>query len=145
MSIQYQTTDAGINYRDVASLMQEVEISSLPADLVELSFKNSLYKVFAIDDATGKLVGVGRALSDGVLQANIYNIAVSPTLQNQGVGRKIINNLLDQAAGQIVTLYTHPKTFDYYENLGFSYLNTGFIRFLPQDKQWFIDEGFIDK
>ncbi|GFH42622.1 N-acetyltransferase [Lactococcus hodotermopsidis] len=144
MTITYEITDEHVDYAAVAALMREVEISSLSTELVEKSFKNSLYKVFAFDEK-GQLVACGRALSDGVLQGNIYNIAVSPTQQGKGLGKAIIQNLLVQLDGQIVTLYTHPKTFSYYEQLGFSNLKTGFIRFLPDEKQWFVDEGFIDK
>ncbi|MDR1606062.1 MAG: GNAT family N-acetyltransferase [Streptococcaceae bacterium] len=141
--INYVLTDEQVDYAAVADLMQVVDISSLDAEQVKLSFQNSQVLVFAFED--DQLVGCGRALSDGVLQANIYNIAVAPHLQGQGIGRQIIERLLDQLKGQIVTLYTHPKTSAYYQKLGFSQLRTGFVKFLPEEKDWFIEEGFIDR
>lgn len=141
--IQYERTDEHVLYADVAKLMQDVGISSLEEKQIKQSFQNSQVMTFAFED--GELVGCGRALSDGVLQANIYNIAVAEHLQGQGIGRQIIQTLLDQLEGQIVGLYTHPKTYAYYEKMGFSHLNTAFIKFLPDEQQWFIDEGFIEE
>lgn len=140
--ITYEITDEHVNYVAVTKLMHDVGLSSLDEIQVEQSFKNSQVLAFAF--ASGKLVGCGRALSDLVSQANIYNIAVDTRLQKQGIGRCLIETLLEQLSGQIVTLYTHPQTFQYYEKLGFSNLNTGFIKFLPDKKSWYIEEGFID-
>lgn len=140
--ITYEITDEHVSYRDVTKILHDVGLSSLDEIQIEQSFKNSQVLVFAFE--SGKLVGCGRALSDRVSQANIYNIAVVDRLQGQGIGRQIIERLLDQLPGQIVSLYTHPQIFRYYEKIGFSNLNTGFIKFLPDDKLWFIEEGFID-
>ncbi|GAB2021811.1 hypothetical protein RyT2_08850 [Pseudolactococcus yaeyamensis] len=140
--IQYERTDEHVRYADVAKLMQDVGISSLDEKRTKQSFQNSQVLAFAFEN--GALVGCGRALSDGVLQANLYNIAVAEHLQGQGIGRRIIQTLLDQLKGQIVGLYTHPKTFTYYEKMGFSHLKTGFIKFLPDEQEWFIEEGFIE-
>ena len=43
---------------------------------IELAFRNSLLKVFAFE--RNKLICAGRALSDGVWRAAIYDVAVLP-------------------------------------------------------------------
>ncbi|XP_039114371.1 uncharacterized protein LOC120249789 isoform X2 [Dioscorea cayenensis subsp. rotundata] len=40
-----------------------------------------------------KLVGFGRAVSDGGLTASIHDVVVIPSLQRLGIGRKIVNRI----------------------------------------------------
>lgn len=141
--IIYEKTDRYVKYAEVTKIMQDVELTTMDVTQIERSFKNSQVLAFAFED--GKLVACGRALSDRVSQASIYNIAVEKRLQGKGIGRKIIQTLLDQLTGQTVTLYTHPQTYSYYESIGFSNLNTGFIKLSSDKKPWYIDEGFIDQ
>ncbi|CEN27659.1 MULTISPECIES: GNAT family N-acetyltransferase [Pseudolactococcus] len=141
--ITYEKTDTHVDYAEVTKIMHDVELTTMEVTQIERSFKNSQVLAFAFEE--GKLVACGRALSDRVSQANIYNIAVEKRLQGKGIGRKIIQTLLDQLVGQIVTLYTHPQTHNYYKKIGFSNLNTGFIKLPSHEKTWYIEEGFIDQ
>ena len=88
-------------------------------------FTNSYGVVYALDGR--KIAACGRVLSDGLEQAAIYNIAVDPAYQGYGLGRSVIEKLLEQVRGCEVILYTHPQTVKFYETLGFRRQKTGFV------------------
>ena len=89
---------------------------------LELAFRNSLLKVFVHDG--GRLVGAGRALSDGVWRAAIYDVAVLPDYQGKGIGSEIIRRLVEHADVEIITLYAAPGKGPFYERFGFRKMKT---------------------
>jgi ribosomal protein S18 acetylase RimI-like enzyme len=103
-------------------------------------FENSFAVVFLI--ANGRVVGTGRAISDGICQAAIYNIAVKDEYRGNGLGKIILDQLLEQVRGCNVILYTHPKHIGLYEHWGFSKMKTGYA--LYADKEEYRSMGFID-
>lgn len=143
ITVTFQTDDTGVDYQQVATLLYHYGLTDISPEQIQQAFKNS-YAVIFVKDATGQVVGVGRAISDGVIQGAIYNIALQETFHHQGIGRGIIQGLLDQMPEMIVTLYTHPKTIDYYKSLGLAQLKTAFVRFRPHEVDEMIQEKFID-
>src|SRR5579863_2747044 len=68
-----------------------------------------------------RLVGFGRALTDRVYRANLYDIVVHPDYRRQGLGRSIVEFLLTPpllAKVPVVSLFTRDKE-DFYKKLGF--------------------------
>ena len=148
MSIRFQTTCEGVDFQSVADLLLLVGLCrNVPAELQETSFRRSYAVSFLYDDKTGKLIGCGRALSDGISQAAIYNIAIHPDYHGGGLGRALIDSLLEQVRGCNTILYTHPKTVAFYEKLGFRRQKTGFVlangSHNPEVDQWLEDTGFF--
>lgn len=88
-------------------------------------FTASYGVVYAFDE--DKVVACGRILSDGLEQAAIYNIAVDPDYQGYGLGKGVIQRLLDQVKGCTVILYTHPQTVKFYETIGWRRQKTAFM------------------
>lgn len=140
-----KTSPEGIDFQQVARLLEKVGLTdATEAELQERTFKNSDVTIFVKDK--DKIIGVGRALSDGVSQAAIYNIAVAPDYQKQGIGKLIIQLLLDQLKGLNVILYTHPKTLKLYEDYGFKRQKTALAHFQSgsaEQLQWMEAEGFF--
>lgn len=69
----------------------------------------------------GKLVGIGRATSDGVFRAVLWDVVVAGPYQGQGLGRRIVEALLasaEVAAAERVYLMT-TNSSGFYEKLGF--------------------------
>ncbi len=134
-----------IDFQQVAELLEKVGlVKTVDADLQEKVFRNSDEMIFVKDG--DRIIGVGRALSDGIAQAAIYNIAVDPDYQRQQVGHTIISLLLDRLRGLNIILYTHPKTLRLYEKYGFRRNKTAFANFQAVDQegfQWMEDEGFF--
>ena len=87
------------------------------ASVTRETFRNSPYVEFAYD--SGKLVGCGRAESDGISQGFILNVAVNPDWQGLGLGWEVVRRLADQMKGQNIFLNTHPGGVGFYNRRGF--------------------------
>ncbi len=64
-------------------------------------------------------------ISIGAGEAHILNISVDPKEQSQGIGRKMLENLIDTARGQADTVFlevrpSNPIAIALYENIGFN-------------------------
>ena len=68
---------------------------------------------------SGQLVGFGRLLSDGAVISYINNMAVSPQYQQQGIGKAILDRLVE-TAGNVKSIFLYSDTADQF------YLNNGF-------------------
>ena len=141
--IWYQTDRENVNWQEVADVLRRSGLSDHTPKEQELVFTNSRAVVFAHDG--DRIIGVARALSDGLLQAAIYNVALEEEYQGRGIGREIIRHLLEQLKGQNVILYTHPQTVLLYEKLGFRRAKTAMELFGGEGEhlQWMEEEGFF--
>jgi len=63
--------------------------------------------VFIFD--SDQLIGFGRAISDGAYQAAIYDIVVLPEYQKQGIGRLIMERILQKISNCNTILYVNPN------------------------------------
>jgi GNAT superfamily N-acetyltransferase len=87
-------------------------------DLIKGSF---LFAV-AIDITTGKAVGMGRVISDGVADAYIQDFVVLENWRNLGVGKLILETLLGECRSRKIAwigLIAEPGKEDFYSALGF--------------------------
>ncbi|MBO7515587.1 MAG: GNAT family N-acetyltransferase [Lachnospiraceae bacterium] len=143
--MRYQTEKENINWEQVAEVLRRSGLSDHSAQEQETAFRNSYATVFVYDDE--KIVGVARAISDGVFQAAIYNVALDLEYQGEGVGREMIHRLIAQLPGQNVILYTHPQTVLLYEKLGFRRAKTAmeYFQMDPDKLEWMEQEGFFMK
>lgn len=73
--------------------------------------------------ADGRLVGMGRVISDGVSDAYIQDVVVLPEWRGRGVGRAIVERLVafcqERGVGW-VGLVGEPGTGPFYASLGFA-------------------------
>jgi GrpB-like predicted nucleotidyltransferase (UPF0157 family) len=70
----------------------------------------------------GRLVGMGRVISDGVLHALLVDVIVAPELQGQGIGQGIMERLLNrcrEAGVRDVQLFCAKGKVGFYRKLGF--------------------------
>jgi len=76
----------------------------------------------AVDNKSGKAVGMGRVISDGVSDAYIQDLVVLPEYRKQGVGKQIVEALLDECLSKglhWVGLIAEPGQDKFYTALGF--------------------------
>ena len=142
-NIIVKTTTEGVDFKKVEYILKQSGLSEAPAEVHEKAFTNSAVKVFLYDGK--ELIGVARALSDMVSQGAIYNVALLDEYQGQGLGRLMIEKLIEQMPGQNVILYTHPQTVWMYEKFGFRRAKSAMEYFPIEDshKEWMENEGFF--
>ena len=68
-----------------------------PAPELDVMLANS-FAISAAFDPAGRLVGMARALSDGVSDAYILDVVVDPAHRSRGVGRTIVSRLAEHLA-----------------------------------------------
>ena len=96
-------------------------------DLHKKAFEASHTTVFIYHD--DRLIGFGRAISDGVYQAAIYDCAVLPEFQGKGIGKTIMDNILSQVSHCNAILYASPGKEGFYQKQGFRRMKTGMAHF----------------
>jgi GNAT superfamily N-acetyltransferase len=81
-----------------------------------LSFRQSQHVTFAW--VNERLVGMARMLSDGVCNSYLLDVWTAPSFRRQGVGAKMVRDLMAQAPGQHIGLQTDDAEA-FYQSLGF--------------------------
>ena len=70
------------------------------------------------------LIGMARALTDGVRWATIVDVLIHPNYREDGIGSKLINNLIAMEKMQVRTIYlATPDKENFYSRLGFKTVN----------------------
>ncbi|MCL4762453.1 MAG: GNAT family N-acetyltransferase [Burkholderiales bacterium] len=95
-----------------------------PAEL-ERAFRASARAVFARDGE--RVVGKGRALSDGVCNAYVVDMWTHSAWRRRGIGRWLLERLVAPLRGQHVYLFTDERE-DFYAACGFRPRGTGLER-----------------
>jgi GNAT superfamily N-acetyltransferase len=72
----------------------------------------------------GQLVGMGRVVGDGGCFFLVVDIAVHPTLQKRGIGKRIMAALMEQLrerapAGAMIGLFADGEAYRLYQQYGF--------------------------
>ena len=100
------------------------------------------YRVWGKVYAGEALVAAGRALADGLDCAYIADVAVRPDHQGQGLGKKVISELVRQASGhRKILLYANPGVEGFYASLGFLPMNTAMA--IWSDPEQAIESGLL--
>ncbi|MGD9678314.1 MAG: GNAT family N-acetyltransferase [Vulcanibacillus sp.] len=138
LNITYDTTN--IDWESVSSIIEIAGLRSADPETCKKAFLGSQVTVFAFDD--DKLIGVARAISDGVRQAAIYDVAILPEYQKKGIGKILVESITNKLSGCNFILYSNVGKEGFYEKLGFRRLKTGMAKFV--DEQRMVDKGFIE-
>jgi GNAT superfamily N-acetyltransferase len=83
----------------------------------------SLAFTVAIDEKTGKTVGMGRAISDGVSDAYIQDLVVIASYRGKNIGKKIVQQLIEYCLSKGIVwigLIAEPGSSRFYTSLGFT-------------------------
>ena len=92
-----------------------------PAALGSL-IQGSFSFAVAVDKKTGRAVGMGRVISDGVSDGYIQDLVVLPEYRKSGIGREMVSALVDRCMKSGITwiaLIAEPDTENFYLPLGF--------------------------
>ncbi|MBB6217971.1 ribosomal protein S18 acetylase RimI-like enzyme [Anaerosolibacter carboniphilus] len=127
MNIEIKNNCLNIDWSYVSETLKKVGMAYYDAKIHKKAFENSHTVVFVFDN--GILIGFGRAISDGVYQAAIYDVAVLPEYQGKGIGKIIVNNILKHLPNCNFILYASPGKEVFYEKLNFKKMKTGMALF----------------
>lgn len=117
-----------VDFHELSNLYKIAPLGDKKAEDLKVVFSNSLYKCFVY--AEEKLIGVGRALADGVDCSYICDVAIHPRYQGQGIGKSIVGKLVEfSISHNKIILYSYPGKEDFYRKLGFAKMNTAMAIF----------------
>lgn len=140
MHIDVKSDCSGVDWNAVSTTLKRVGMASFAPDLHEKAFKNSHTTIFLYHEK--QLIGFGRAISDGVYQAAVYDLAVAPEFQKKGLGKRILQHIMDRLPECTVILYASPGKEDFYCKQGFRKMKTGMARF--RNAKQMAEKGFIE-
>jgi spermidine synthase len=91
------------------------------ANLVQKIVQGSFCFVVAAIDK--RLIGMGRAISDGACDAYIQDVVVSSAFRGKGIGARIVGELITYLKSKNInwiTLISEPDAVPFYQKYGFS-------------------------
>ncbi len=127
MELEIKSGCSGVDWKTVAETLKLVGMAYYDSDVHKRAFEASHTSVFVYFG--DQLIGFGRAISDGVYQAAIYDVAVIPEFQKKGIGTTIIKNILHRLSPCNVILYASPGKEEFYRTLGLRKMLTGMALF----------------
>lgn len=141
MQLTYQDTFDNVPWNEVPLLLEKVGMANTDVETHRISFEASRESVFVFDG--NKLVGFGRAISDGVRQAALYDIAVDPDYQGYNIGRNIVERIIAKLPNCNFILYASPGKEGFYKKMDFKKMKTGMALF--SNPQRMIDLDFVEE
>ena len=124
--------DAPVTASALADLRQSVGWNRMAADLADERLQNAIH-LCCFDGE--RLIGYVAVVSNGVTDAYIQDLMVHPDYQHQGVGRQLLQNVLDRLHADgvymVSIIYGEAGLAHYYESFGFSTMLCGQMELRP--------------
>ena len=140
MNLRITLDCSGVNWSTVSQTLKQVGMAYHEPEVHRKAFENSHTSVFIYDG--DQLVAFGRAISDDAYQAAVYDMAVAPEYQRQGIGATVMEHILDRVRDCNVILYASVGREAFYEKMGFRRMRTGMALFkesVEMQKKGFTD------
>jgi N-acetylglutamate synthase-like GNAT family acetyltransferase len=128
MAIQIQQSSSNVDWNTISEILKRTGMAYFAPETHKKIYEASYAIAFAYDG--DRLIGCGRALSDGIYQAALYDVAVLPEYQDKGVGRSLVEAILARIGQCNVILYASPGKEGFYQKLGFRAMKTGMAKFV---------------
>jgi ribosomal protein S18 acetylase RimI-like enzyme len=141
MTVDWSDSTEGVDWAELSELYRLAPLGNKSADWLRTAFSNSMHRAFVRDG--GALIAAGRAVADGVDCAYLCDIAVHPAHQGTGLGKALIQHLVDRAHGhRKILLYAVPGRESFYRKFGFRRMRTAMAIF--EDPEHAAASGYID-
>ena len=115
--ITYKMDNAGVDFENLRQALIDDDFhNGRSAEQYQKSAENSAVVCYVYDSE--RIIGNGRALSDGVCNAYIVDVWVHSAYRRRGIATEMMQRILNQLQGQHVYLFTDDRV-DFYETLGF--------------------------
>lgn len=110
-------------YTDYCALRRSVNWSIYSQEQAQRALRNSVYTVTVVED--DQVIGMGRLIGDGIYYV-IADMVVHPLHQRKGIGKKILEMLIDYAAESLpaggrtsIQLISEKGKESFYQEAGF--------------------------
>lgn len=137
--LQYELADNILTAEDFVRLKVATGFMDRPLEQADKAIKNGLFNVSAVHD--DKVIGMGRLVGDGAMYWYLQEIIVLPEYQGQGIGRAIVERLLEHIkcealprTGVQVGLTAVKGKEPFYEKFGFTCGSSGMNKYMDIDK-----------
>lgn len=142
MTLAWSDALDNVDWHELSALYRAAPLGNKDPTHLKKVFGNSLYRCF-VRDEHGRLVGVGRALSDGADCSYLCDIAVLPSHQGTGLGLAIVQRLVELSKGhKKIILYAVPGKEPFYKKAGFRRMRTAMAIFENQAQAH--EHGYVD-
>ncbi|KQL54031.1 GCN5 family acetyltransferase [Heyndrickxia shackletonii] len=129
MNVIFQEDLSNVNWTEMKQVYQSVGWNKHTEEIIQSVFQASNVIVIVRDEM--RIVGFGRALTDGVFNAAIYDVVVHKHFQGKGIAKQIIMHLTRRLEGvSCIHLISTTGNEAFYEKMGFQKLKTGMARYL---------------
>lgn len=133
LNLKWIYNSDNINWNELSNLYEIAPLGNKKPSDLKTVFSNSMFKCFVYVDKT--LIGVGRALADGLDCSYICDVAIHPDYQGKGLGKGIVNKLIELSKGHNkIILYANPGKEQFYSKLGFDIMNTAMAIFKNKEQ-----------
>jgi citrate lyase synthetase len=133
LKLEWKYSQDSIDWTELSNLYRVAPLGEKSPNDLERAFSNSMFKCFIFDQE--KLIGVGRALADGIDCSYICDVAVLPSHQGSGLGKSIVSKLVELSEGhKKIILYSYPGKEAFYKKLGFKRMSTAMAIFENQSQ-----------
>uniref|UniRef100_UPI00402A6B36 GNAT family N-acetyltransferase n=1 Tax=Bacillus sp. DX2.2 TaxID=3073452 RepID=UPI00402A6B36 len=129
MNITISNEITNIDWKQMKEIYHSVGWKKHDEEKIEKIFTVS--NVIAIAYYQDQIVGFGRAISDGVFNAAIYDVVIHNDFHKQGIGKMIMDSLLYHLQNiSCVHLVATTGNETFYRKSGFKHVKTAMARYL---------------
>lgn len=140
MSLRFSDDCSQIDWTALALVFKRAPLGERTPEKLEAAFTNSSVRCFVWNDRD--LIGAGRAITDGVTYAAIFDVVLLPEFQQQGIGSRIMEHLAAASKAPNIILHSVPGKEAFYRKLGYRKMKTAMVRFSNPEKQQAL--GYIE-
>nr|YP_010330375.1 GCN5-like N-acetyltransferase [Rhodella violacea]UNJ18091.1 GCN5-like N-acetyltransferase [Rhodella violacea] len=120
----YFSTNKNINLYHLEQLCDEVGWVRRPLKKIQTAIENSflIVSLFYKQNNKEQLIGFARVTSDHAFNATVWDVAIRPSFQGQGLGKILIHQVIHQLRESeitTITLFADPQVVNFYSHLGF--------------------------
>ena len=90
---------------------------------LDVMMDNTSLSLGLVERATDRLVGYCRVLTDFVFRATVYDVMLTESLQGQGLGKRLVDALMNHPRLQrvsVIYLCCEPEMYSFYQQWGFA-------------------------
>lgn len=141
MALEWTDSLEAVDWEELSALYKVAPLGDKPAAGLKTAFTHSRFRCFVFE--AGRIVGVGRALADGVDCSYICDVAVLPSHQGAGLGKQIVSRLIELSRGhKKIILYAAPGKEPFYRKFGFRRMKTAMAIF--ENQALAIEQGIVE-